>query len=337
MEKESCFEEIEKKKIGRREFIKKTLSGLGALWLGSYARTIEAALGQSKESIFKEQDPEKIIDKLNYIVEKIGAFAYKQLGCSWGDIYDLNNRPEAKKRLIERLNQKPEIKESIEEPAIMESLKEIKLEPETVKEFLKTLPESWCKEVALITYLDRPAEEVVNEFTGEKDELVAHHQSKGKEALSEIYFFPGAKKKKPEAELLPFLIYECAHVNNWRNRVDLSPGQRISLLYEVIRRVESPDRFKYEMIEKISRKSKEEELTKKAVEYWAAICFYSIMRIKPTKEQSNTLPPTADIKLVYDYLKMTDPDFDILNMARKRLEVIKRAEAEREAKEKINT
>ncbi len=343
--KEKAKEELgkegkgEEKIIPRRDFIKKTLSGAGMLLVAPSVRKIEAALGRTgtkeivdlEKGIFREQDPEKIINKLNYLVEKIGPFAYKQLGCLWADIYDLNNRPEAKRKLIENLNQKPEVKKDIKEPVVMDSLKQIGLEPKAVQKFLKTLPESWRKEVALITYLNKPTEIIANEITGEKDKLVAHHQSKGREALSEIYFFPGAKEKKPEEDLFPFLIYECAHANNWRNRADLSLGQRISLLYEVIKRVESPDRFKYEMIEKISCKEKQRELIKKAVEYWATISLYSIMCVEPTEENPHTQPPVADIKLIYNYLKITDPDFDILKMAKKRAKLLKRVQKEREA------
>ncbi len=339
--KEELNEEgVEKEEIiSRRDFMKKTLSGAGVLLAAPFVGKIEAALGQSgkkeisdlERGMFKEQDPEKIIDRLNYIIEKIGPFAYKQLGCLPADIYDLNNRPEAKRKLIENLNQKPEVKKDIKKPVAMDSLKQIGLEPKLVQEFLKTLPESWRKEVALITYLDKPTEVMANEITGEKDKLVAHHQSKGKEAQSEIYFFPGAKEKRPVEDLFPFLIYECAHANNWRNRADLSFGQRISLLYEVIKRVESSDRFKYEMIEKISYKEKKREIAKKAIEYWAAISLYSIMCVEHTKKNPHTQPPVTDIKLVHDYLKMTDPDFDILKMAKKRIGFLKRVQAEREA------
>ena len=342
---EEVKEESEKKEngeekiISRRDFIKKALSGAGMLLVAPSVRKIEAALGQSgkkeiidlEKDMFKEQDPEKIINKLNYIIEKIGAFASNQLDCPWVDMYDLNNRPDAKRKLIENLNQKPELKKGIKEPVVMDSLKQIGLEPKVVQEFLKTLPKSWRKEISLITYLNKPTEVVANETTGEKDKLVAHHQSKGKEALSEIYFFPGAKEKKPEEDLLPFLIYECAHANNWRNRADLSLGQRISLLYEVIKRVESSDRFKYEMIEKISCKEKEREMAKKTIEYWAAISLYFIMCVKPTKENLHTQLPVADMKLVYNYLKMTDPNFDILKMAKKRARLLKRVQAERKA------
>lgn len=332
--KEFYSDDTKEKKIGRRDFIKKTLSGLGALWLGSYAKAIESALSQPRENILNEKAPEKIIARLNYIVEKIGNWSAIQLGDS-RILYLLENledpaKPEIRKELIEKLCQKPEIKKTIKEPAIMDGLKEIGLNPEVVREFLKTLPKSWRKEVVLITYLNKPTEAILNKVTGDKSELVAHHQSKGKAEPSEIYFFPGAKKKKPEDDLLPFLVYEYAHVNNWRNRADLTLGQRICLLYEVIKRAESPDRFKYEMVEKISREDKKEELAKKAIEYWAAISMYSLMQVEPTKDNPNTLPPEADMKLVFDYLKMTDPDFDILKMAEKRLEILKSAKADRE-------
>jgi len=353
-EKKSIFQKLRKRGLAM------TLTGL-LMAGGPAAKSVEAMMGQLKtdgivekigdsekqpkkeivdlktqENIFKEQTPEKTVDKLNYIIEKVGSYTAGQLGCSWGDICDFDNRPEKKRELIENLNQKSEIKKDIKEPVIMDSLKQIGLEPKAVQKFLKTLPESWREEVALITYLNKPTEVVANEITGEKDKLVAHHQSKGKEALSEIYFFPGAKEDqsanqgKPEC-LLQVLIYEYSHVNNWRNRADLTLGQRISLFYEVIKRVESPDRFKYEMVEKIRCKDKKKELARKAIEYWAAISWFSIMRIKPTKENPHTQPPVADLRLVYNYLKMTDPDFDILKMAKKRLKLLKRVQEEREA------
>ncbi len=270
-----------------------------------------------EKSVFEEQESEKIVNELNYIVEKIGPWACKQLGCLWLGMYDLKNRPEAKKKLIENLNQKTEAKEDIKEPVIMESLKEIDLDPETVKKILKTLPQSWIEEVALITYLDRQNKAVLDEETNRKAELVVHHQSKGKENLSEIYFFKGAKTKR--ADILFFrLIYECAHANNWRNRCDLSLGQRISLLYEVIKRTESSDRFKDIYVESIKRKGKKEETAKKSVEYWATLCMWTLA----DPENNLNLFPESHRKLVFDYIKCTDPEFDANKAAKLRNKIL---------------
>jgi len=269
-----------------------------------------------QESVFEEQEPEKIVNKLNYIVEKIGGWAVKQLDCSWYDIYDLNNKPEAKRKIIENLNQKPEIKKDIKEPVIMESLKEVDLDPEIVKKALKTLPQSWLKEVALITYLDKRNDAVLNEEAGRKVELVAHHQSRGKENLSEIYFFKGAKTKRAD-ELIFNLIFEYAHANSWRNRCDLTLAQRISLLYNVIKRVESSNRYKDPLfVEAIKYKSKKQEIAKKSVEYWATICMWVLAN------PENNLIPKSDKKLVFDYLKLTDSKFNITKAAEARNKMI---------------
>lgn len=269
-----------------------------------------------QESALEEQEPEKIVTKLKYIIEKIGGFTAVQLGCPWATIYNLNNRPEAKKKLIENLNQKPEIKDEAREPIIMENLQEIGLDPSIVKEILKTLPPSWTKEVALITYLDKPSEIILNEKTNKKVELVAYHQSRGKEKLSEIYFFQGAKKRKVD-QLLYLLLFEYAHANNWRSRCDLSLDQRISLFYETIRRLESPDRYRDPLfIEAIKYREKEQEIVKKAVEYWAAICMWTL-----AGPESNFISE-ADKKLVFDYLKLTDPEFDPVKAAQSRDKII---------------
>lgn len=266
-----------------------------------------------QENAFEKQASEQMIDRLNYITEKIGGWAVTQLG--YLDIWNLNTRPEAKKKFIKNLNQKPETKKDIKEPVIMESMEEIGLEPELVKEVLKTLPQSWLKEVALITYLDKKNEAVVNEETGEKQELVAHHQSKGGKDSSEIYFFQGAKTKEPD-RLLFLLIYECAHANNWRNRADLTLGQRISLLCETIKRAESPDRFKEPFIESIKYKDKKGEIAKKSVEYWAALCMWTLV------EPENDSFPASHKKLALDYFKLTDPKFNITKAAKARNKII---------------
>lgn len=339
MKQEKYFESEKKpnsEKMERREFIKKALAGLGGLWLESSGilKAAEGTRSKSQESTFNEQDPEKIVDELKYIVENIGGYSYKQLGVPWGEVHDIGSNSQTREKMLEKLDQKPKPEKRKKKTAIMESLKDIGLQPDIVQRFLKTLPGSWRKEVDLITYVNKPAEVIADENTKEKDELVAHHQSGEMENSSEIYFFPGAKKKS-EIELLQLLIYEHAHVNNWRNRGDLNLGQRINLLYNIIKRVESPDRFKYELVEKICCKDKKKELIKKAVEYWAAICMHALMLIKPTEQWPNTLPPKADMRLVFNYLKTTDPDFDILNMAKKRFKLLEQVQAAKENKKSL--
>lgn len=279
--------------------------------------TEEIVESRLQENIFKEQAAEQMVDKLNYIIEKIGGWAVGQISPPGAplDIWDLNNRPEAKRKFIEKLNQKPEIKKDIKGPAIMESMKEIGLDPEIVKEVFKTLPPSWLKELALVTYLDKKNETIVNKETEEKQELVAHHQSKGRENLSEIYFFQGAKTKKPD-QLLFLLIYECAHANNWRNRADLTLAQRISLLCETIKRAESSNRFKEAFIESIKDKNKKEETAKKSIEYWAALCMWTLA------EPENNLFPASHKELALDYFKLTDPKFDVTKAAKARNKII---------------
>jgi hypothetical protein len=180
---------------------------------------------------------------------------------------------------------------------------------------LKTFPLSWIKEVASITYFDKSISVGTNEEKGEGASLIAHHQSKGKEALSEIHFFQGAKGQRAD-RLLFRLIYEFSHANNWRNRCDLSLAQRISLLYEVIKQIESPDRYRDGYVESIKCVDKAEEMARKAVEYWGALCMWVI-----AKPGNNPIPESGR-KLVLDYLKITDPKFNIVKSANSREMII---------------
>ena len=328
----------EKRKSVFRRLRKKTLVILGSLFFSASSlpavstteiveqfksgdKIIELDKSKSgaeiRENIFEKQSDKEVIKKLCYVVKKIGAYAADQLGCLWKDVYDLENRPAAKKELIKKLNQKPraEISET-REPTIMPNLEQIGLNPDIVKEVLKTFPSSWLKEVSLITYLDRVNKTVVNEETGSTAELVAHHQSGKAEELSEIYFFPGAKTKR--VDMLIFdLIWEYAHANNWKHRSDLTLAQRTLLLYEIIKRTESPDRFRHDFVELIQRNERETEIAKKMLEYWAMICMWVIA--KPLDKSI----PEADKKIVYSYLKLTDPEFDVVKAAELREDIIR--------------
>jgi len=318
----SIFKKLRKKALAI------TLSSL--VLVGPAVKPLESALGKLKpskenvelkmqKSVFEEEAPEKTVDKLNYIVKTIGRWTVSQLGCFWKDIYDLDN-PDLKKEFIEILNQESKIKSEAQKddkgPLVSESLEEIGLEPKTVRRVLKTFPPSWTKEVALITYLDKSTSICVNEETGEGASVIAHHQSEGKEALSEIHFFQGAKGQRVDG-LLFRLIHECGHANDWRNRCDLSLAQRISLLYEVIKQVESPDRYKENSVESIKCVDKNEEIARKTVEYWGAICMWVI-----AKPENNPIPESGK-KLVLDYLKLIDPKFNIVKSANFREKIIR--------------
>jgi len=326
------MENLEKDRSIFKKLRKKALAlTLGSLVLvGPAVKPLESAwtrVKQPKEnvelkmqkSVFEQESPEKTVDKLNYIVKTIGGWAMGQLGCSWKDICDLDN-PESRKEFIKILNQESKIKSEApqenEGPLISESLEEIGLEPKIVRRVLKTLPPSWTKEVSLITYLNKSITASTNEEAGERAALIAHHQSKGKVALSEIHFFQGAKGLRVDG-LLFRLIYEYAHANSWRNRCDLSLAQRISLLYEVIKQVGSPDRYRDSYVDSIQCVDKAEEIAKKAIEYWGALCMWVI-----AKPEDNPIPE-AGRKLVMDYLKITDPKFDIVKAAELRENIIR--------------
>jgi len=311
----------------RKKALVITLSSLALL--GPAVKPLESAFGKVKplkenvelkiqKSIFEEEAPEKTVDKLNYIVKAISILAATQLGCSWKDIYNLDN-PDSNKKFIEILNQESKIKSEVQKdskgPLVSEDLEEIGLEPKIIREVLKTFPPSWVKEVASITYLNKSISVGLNEETGEGASLIAHHQSKGKEALSEIHFFQGAKGQRAD-RLLFRLIYEFGHANNWRNRCNLSLAQRISLLYEVIKQVESLDRYRDKYVESIKCVDKAEEIARKAVEYWGALCMWVI-----AKPGNNPIPESGR-KLVLDYLKITDPKFNIVKSANSREMII---------------
>jgi hypothetical protein len=100
------MENLEKDRSIFKKLRKKALAlTLGSLVLvGPAVKSPESASGRlrpSKEnvelkiqkSVFEQESPEKTVDKLDYIVNTIGGWSAGQLGCSWKDICDLDNRP----------------------------------------------------------------------------------------------------------------------------------------------------------------------------------------------------------------------------------------------------
>jgi len=94
-------------------------------------------------------------------------------------------------------------------------------------------------------------------------------------------------------------------------------AQRISLLCEVIKQVESPDRYKDNYVESIKCVDKGEEIAKKAIEYWGLLCMWVI-----AKPENNPIPESGK-KLVSDYLKITDPKFKMVKAADFRKRIIR--------------
>lgn len=125
--------------------------------------------------------------------------------------------------------------------------------------------------------------------------------------------------------------HELGHANDWLGRTDLPDEYRIKLLYNVIKRVESPDRFNSAYVESISNQEPEKQLMYKATEYWAEIVGEYLDH---PKEAKTRLAP-ADITLIEQHLKVTAANFDpekavIAREARKK--IIKQTVAEKQIK-----
>lgn len=109
------------------------------------------------------------------------------------------------------------------------------------------------------------------------------------------------------------LAHEGSHAGDWKRSGRLTKTERASLKVAVYDRVQSEDRYISAYVESISNEDKEEELNIKAEEYWAEIggaYFDGELNL-----------PEADYKLVDEFVKKMDPNFDRDKALQARLEI----------------
>ncbi len=200
-------------------------------------------------------------------------------------------------------------KEQTSETLSMEvgNFEEVNVANDEIKNFLyKGYPEEWLAHISGVSFipgdLDMPEEYGIKETKqAGKPRMVAYVTRRGELGGSTVMF------SKEINNFFREVSHELGHANDWLARTDLSKNDRIELFYNVVKRVQSPDRFKSAYVESINNKDKYLELNLKTNEYWAEII--QVYFDNPT--EAATLLAPDDYRLIEQYLKIAAPHLDL--------------------------
>ena len=197
------------------------------------------------------------------------------------------------------------------------------------KIFNETFPKSWVEgEVSAIKYnsLDKPISYASLESNNAKTWADFNRNNK------EITFYKPAETSSTYENINKCLTHELGHANDWCSDNETSLKDRMELLLAITDRLNSPDRYESSYVENIgiSEKSmlekyvafshnekyspEQEQRYNKATEYWAEIC--SVYFSSPT------MLNYEDFKLVDDWVKKNDPNFNNEQAKNKRFDMI---------------
>ncbi len=204
-----------------------------------------------------------------------------------------------------------------------EPLPEIRIEqldPEATPERMarlvrETLPNGWRQDITGIEYKDQEGPELT--YYGLKGVYAAATTDKGTRG-SAIVYYRGSKGQKRWENLGSTLTHEVGHANDWERDVQLDAKGRAALKAAVTARVQAADRYRSGYVESINNTDKARELNDKAVEYFAEITRVYLTSEDPSKELTE-----ADRKLVEDYIRKTDPEFDRGRAAERRRQIMR--------------
>lgn len=198
-------------------------------------------------------------------------------------------------------------------------------DPEATKErmqqlFVETIPRGLYEDVGQLTAVEdiKP----MPEEYGMEDVFVAaelsggDEEKEGTEKKGAMIFYGSSRDMTAREKYGELMIHELAHGSSDSTDDRLSPAMRRGLRAWVLDRVNSPDRFRSWYVESIKNKDPEERDRRKAGEYWAEIVMEYLRSERPEMRL-----PLADLKMVQDFIRSTDPEFDQAKARRRRLEI----------------
>jgi len=161
----------------------------------------------------------------------------------------------------------------------------------------KTFPKNWFTgEVSAISFSGKTQELPAN--YGIKSEAWADFNRNTKK----VTFYELARRQRISANM-ECLAHEAGHANDWGTDNEASFDEKAGLLLDVTERLNSEDRYQSPYVESIKNDDPKREKYYKATEYWAEIC-EAYFRF-PRDMNFN------DFKLVSDWVKKNDPNFDV--------------------------
>ncbi len=230
------------------------------------------------------------------------------------------------KTLISLMNKKPKVDiesttmlpEGYENDVTAEGFENFVLSNEQIERIIEdTMPKGFTFNISKIEYIDKEPEIPDSYGLNKTQNTVGSSNTSAASAFTskrriEIYKNSSNSKIWIANQLLG---HEVFHFQDWRTSPFLSPNERSELLSQVIKRLESPDRFKSSYVEDINNVDKKVELALKADEYFAEI---GGAYLSPSFD----LLPDADKQLVRDYILKIDPNFKRGDALKKRDEII---------------
>lgn len=195
-----------------------------------------------------------------------------------------------------------------------------RVDAETLKSGLMTLPKEFLDAVSEIVYVDKT--EKMPATYSSPDGMVAARYSP---LTKQITFFKSdVQTQDPEYVINELIIHELSHGNDFENsRLPLE--DRIELLKLVTERINSPGRFKSAYVERLIKRGEDVAGVTKVREYFAEI-LATYLSNKYDKL------PDADRDLVKDFLTKMDKDFNREESLKRRNEIIKGFKAKERAK-----
>jgi hypothetical protein len=177
----------------------------------------------------------------------------------------------------------------------------------------QTLPQGWGDGVISIEQVDH--ELPLDSNYGLSEDWLTTAHIKGASGSKSIEFSKHSTQDAPASILNKVLLHEIGHSEDWVNNISIPAHERAELLLKVIKRVKAKNRYRSEYVESIRSKDKQQQLYLKSQEYWAEICtqyFADASRLN-----------IADFKLVDEYVKDKDPNFDTMQASKIRNNIIR--------------
>lgn len=158
-------------------------------------------------------------------------------------------------------------------------LKDMEVEESVFRSALEKLPEGWRKNIRLVFYRDvlydeEKAKEAAEKGGEEKEDPYGTPSKFRTSAIAylnlendytDIVFYK-LPWKRNEAKAIEKFYHEATHANDWRSH-SRPVHERISMIYEITNRLNSPERFRSGYVESINNKNGKVELSLKILEY----------------------------------------------------------------------
>ena len=184
-----------------------------------------------------------------------------------------------------------------------------KISEEQFLAMVDTLPNGFIASVATINCTSEVVG-ISSEKYGITGFEVAHFSRNDREIV-----FSGASYDNTKESILEIFTHEYAHSVDWLSNYFLTTEDKIDLLQKIADRVLAEDRFKSSYVESIKSADINQEILVRAQEYFAEI-------VSAYLTDGFVALPEEDRKIVSDFIKKVDPNFDRESSLQKRKEIL---------------